>query len=198
MRKSGSQIDPDESSTIAEAKNTVTEEEMRKNNEWVMKTLDESKRLRITAIVIDKLRYRLYLIDKGVVGIELPIELGFNPVEDKRIEGDGCTPEGFYKITEKRDIGKTKFYRGFMLNYPNELDKREFADLIASRDVPQEALIGGLIMIHGRGSGLDPSNGGANWTLGCVALSNEDIDRIFGLVGVGTPVTIVKTCSVFQ
>jgi murein L,D-transpeptidase YafK len=147
-------------------------------------------------LVIDKLRYKLYLVNKGNTEISLPIELGFNPIDDKRKEGDGCTPEGIYKITEKRDVGKTKFYRGFMLNYPNELDKKEFALMRTSGDIPQDASIGGQIMIHGHGSGNDPNNGGSNWTLGCVALSNEDVDEIFEYIGVGTSVVIVKTCSV--
>ncbi|MCD6119678.1 L,D-transpeptidase family protein [bacterium] len=173
-------------------------EEISMYDEWVKKTLDNSKENNSYAIIVDKFAYRLYLAKTGKIIESYPIELGFNPTDDKQMEGDGTTPEGFYKVVEKRGIGQTRFYKGFLLNYPNELDKEEFKDLKASGQIPADASIGGMILIHGCGSGKPGNDGGMNWTLGCVSLSDEDVDSIFSHVNLGTPVTIVKFCSLKQ
>lgn len=169
-----------------------------KYDAWVAQTLDDSRKGKNTAIVVDKTAYRLFLVKSGDVTANYPVELGFNPVDDKRMEGDGSTPEGYYKVVEKRDVGKTRFYRGFLLNYPNNLDKKEFAEEKKKGLIPSDAAIGGMILIHGHGSGMPGNAGGANWTLGCVALSNSDIDKLFPHVSVGMRVTIVKACSVLD
>lgn len=175
-----------------------TPEQRKMWDSWVKETVDKTVGGDTRAIIVDKSAYTLYLVDKGHVSLSFPVELGWSPVDDKLMEGDGATPEGFYKVTEKRDIGHTRFHRGFLINFPNKLDRDEFRDNVKLGVVPKDAGIGGLILIHGSGTGARPGEGGRNWTLGCVALSNEDIDKIFALVSVGTPVTIVRKTGFFE
>jgi murein L,D-transpeptidase YafK len=144
------------------------------------------------AIIIDKAEYKLFLIKNGVVLSSYPIELGHNPFENKRMEGDACTPEGFYRVTWKRDIGNTVFYRALFLDYPNQENRERFMQRVESGEVPSSAGIGGSIEIHGCGSGKPGNAGGWNWTLGCIALSNYDMDELFESVPLLCPVTIVR------
>ena len=72
-----------------------------------------------------------------------------------------------------------------MINYPNEADKARFAEGVRKGLISKRANIGGLIEIHGGGGK------GLNWTDGCVALTNEDMDKIFEMAEIGTPVTII-------
>ncbi len=81
--------------------------------------------------------------------------------------------------------GQSKYYRALLLDYPNDADRERFAAAQRRGEIPRDARIGGLIEIHGEGGR------GQNWTEGCVALSNRDIDDLFPRVSVGTPVTIV-------
>jgi len=80
-------------------------EEIGMYDEWVKITLGNSKENKSYAIIVDKFAYRLYLAKTGKIIESYPIELGFNPTDDKQMEGDGTTPEGFYKVVEKRGIG---------------------------------------------------------------------------------------------
>jgi murein L,D-transpeptidase YafK len=147
-------------------------------------------------VIIDKAAYRLYLVQAGAITHSYPVELGFDPVNDKRMEGDGTTPEGPYRVTEKRDIGQTSYYRGWMLSYPEERDQQEFVAAQADGSIPADATVGSAIMIHGSGSGLAGNGAGRNWTLGCIALSNEQVDSLFPHISVGDPVVIVRYTSV--
>jgi murein L,D-transpeptidase YafK len=152
---------------------------LEKYNQWIDSTLAESAQTNKNSIIVDKSAYTLYLIKQGNVDSQYNIELGFNPVDDKKVEGDKCTPEGMYFVSWKADKGQTAFHRGFLINYPNEEDRKN-------------SKTGGEIMIHGSGSGEKGDGKGYNWTLGCVALSNKDIDKIFPYINTGDRVTIVK------
>ena len=77
------------------------------------------------------------------------------------------------------------FYKALLLDYPNAEDRAEFNRARRSGDLPPSAGIGGLIEIHGEGGR------GRDWTRGCAAVTNRDMDELFARVGVGTPVTIV-------
>ena len=157
-------------------------EDLKKFDEHVNWTIKDSKENNKNSIIIDKSEYTLYLIKAGEVDSKFPIELGSNPFEDKFLRGDGCTPEGIYNISWKRDIGQTIFYRAFLLNYPNEEDKTKNKT-------------GSHVEIHGNGSGKSGNKDGSNWTLGCIALSNEDIDLIFPYINDRDKVTIVRYTS---
>ena len=144
-------------------------------------------------MVIDKAAYSLSLYQSGRLIETFNIELGFNPIDDKFLEGDGCTPEGIYRVTKVRDIGDTHYYRAFMIDYPTSTDKKELLDIKADKKVPYIESAGGLIEIHGNGSGKKGKSDGSNWTLGCIALSNSSMDKLFDYkISAGTPITIVR------
>ena len=152
---------------------------------WVNMTLNDSKKNHDYSIIIDKFSRKFYLYHNGAQKYVFEAELGKNWVGDKRVRGDNATPEGMYKITKKFDGGKTKYYKALLLDYPNDEDKQRFKAEIAKGSLPASARIGGLIEIHGNGGK------GIDWTEGCVALTDSEMDIIFKTVKVGTPVTIV-------
>jgi murein L,D-transpeptidase YafK len=137
------------------------------------------------AVIVVKQSRRAYLVRGARAVAAYPAELGRAGLADKVHAGDAATPEGRYRVTEKRDRGATRFYRALMLDYPNPEDHRRFAEDRRRGRIPPGRGIGGLIEIHGEGGR------GINWTDGCVALANPDMDRLFAAVRVGTPVTNV-------
>jgi murein L,D-transpeptidase YafK len=156
---------------------------------WVRETLKASRDAGTHAIIVDKLNRTLHLYKSGRRVQSWPVELGPEWVGDKQMEGDNATPEGRYRVIRKRGRGETRYYRALEIDYPNSDDQRAFA--IAKREgrVPSNARIGGLIEIHGEGGK------GADWTNGCVAMTNETMIELFRQVSVGTPVTIVGTMN---
>jgi murein L,D-transpeptidase YafK len=84
-----------------------------------------------------------------------------------------------------RAPGQTHYYRALMLDYPNADDRARFQALQRTGQMPRNGRIGSNIEIHGEGGRSQ------DWTQGCVALSNDEMDELVSLVGVGTPVTIV-------
>jgi L,D-peptidoglycan transpeptidase YkuD (ErfK/YbiS/YcfS/YnhG family) len=136
-----------------------------------------------TAIVVLKENHRVDIYDGGRLVRSYPADMGYRSVNDKLRSGDAATPEGRYKITAKKP-GST-YYKALALNYPNDEDRAEFARLRRQGRIPRSASMGGLIEIHGDGGR------GKDWTKGCVALANNDMDDLFRRAGVGTPVTIV-------
>lgn len=109
-----------------------------------------------------------------------PIRLGFDPVGHKVQEGDGKTPEGRYKIDWRNS--KSAFYKSLHISYPNEIDQKNAKNLGVSA--------GGDIMIHGSAKTIQmkilPSLvkyfPKGDWTLGCIAVRNVDMDEIWELV----------------
>jgi hypothetical protein len=165
-------------------------EDLKKYQKWVFDTIESSRKNKNAAMIVDKSNYTLDLYKGGKLVRTFPVEFGFNPIDDKKMEGDGSTPEGKYFVTAKKDKGTSWFYRSFVINYPNEFNARKFRENKAKGIIPKDSTIGGDIAIHGCGSGKGMS--GFNWTLGCVALSNSDMDVLFPYGKEGTPVTIVK------
>jgi hypothetical protein len=152
---------------------------------WVDKTLKESRKSHDYSIIIDKFSRKCFVYLSGARKYEFEAELGRNWVGDKRVRGDFATPEGMYKITKKFDGGKTKYYKALLLDYPNDEDKERFKAEIEKGSLPASARIGGLIEIHGNGGK------GIDWTEGCIALTDGEMDMIFKVTKIGTPVTIV-------
>jgi hypothetical protein len=152
---------------------------------WVKKTITDSKNNRDYSIIIDKFSRKCYIYLNGVKKWEFDAELGKNWVGDKRVKGDNATPEGMYKITKKFDGRKTKYYKALLIDYPNDEDIQRFNSEIARGTLPANAKIGGLIEIHGNGGK------GIDWTEGCIALTDKEMDAVFKVTKVGTPVTIV-------
>ncbi len=152
---------------------------------WVRETLEWSAANDSKAIIVDKMRRTLSLVSDGRRVRSYRAELGVNGTMDKIVSGDRATPEGRYRVTEKRGLRQTRWYKALLLNYPNAEDMARFNQAKQRGQVSHRARIGGLIEIHGEGGR------GGDWTDGCVALLNRDMDDLFDRVGVGTPVTIV-------
>ena len=160
---------------------------LKKFNTWIDSTLTQSARKNKKAIIINKSEYTLYLIDSGKVHSKYFIELGGNPFDDKYYEGDGCTPEGLYRVQEKKDKKHTIFHKAYLINYPNKQDLKN-------------GKTGSLIEIHGGGSGKKGDDvteeGWGNWTFGCIALSDSDMDIIFPYINKGDRITIIRYTSI--
>jgi hypothetical protein len=152
---------------------------------WVDRTINESRKNRDYSIIIDKFSRKCFIYLNGVKKYEFEAELGKNWVGDKREKGDKATPEGMYKITKKLERNKTKYYKALLLDYPNDEDILRFKSEILQGTIPASARIGGLIEIHGNGGK------GIDWTEGCVALIDKEMDVVFKIARTGTPVTIV-------
>ncbi|HEU4403661.1 MAG TPA: L,D-transpeptidase family protein [Candidatus Polarisedimenticolia bacterium] len=154
---------------------------------WVLETLRDSARARTPVILVDKLRRQLLLMQGPEEITSYMVDLGTGGIDSKTRAGDEATPEGRYRVTQVRDVGQTRYYRALMLDYPNEEDRLRFRNLRRSGKVPRGQGIGGDIEIHGQGGR------GQDWTQGCVALDNDDMDDLVPRVAVGTQVTIVGT-----
>ena len=151
---------------------------------WVEETV-EATRSGGTAIVVDKLNRNCLVVRGRKVVARFHGELGRNGLSDKLYAGDGATPEGKYKVTHKNT--GSRYFLALLLDYPQSQDLARH-DLAAREGrIPAGAGPGGLIEIHGNGGR------GNDWTEGCVALKDEDMELLFNLVEVGTPVTIVGT-----
>ena len=136
-------------------------------------------------IIIDKIARELSIYKNGEIFKQFPVELGVNWIGDKQQQGDKTTPEGLYKIIAKKQNGQTMYYKAFLLDYPNEDDKKRFLLNKKNGIINQDAEIGNLIEIHGNGGK------GIDWTDGCIALNDTDMDEIFKFCTIGTKVTIV-------
>jgi murein L,D-transpeptidase YafK len=132
-------------------------------------------------IIIDKSDRTLWLLAAGkVVRTYTNIKLGDAPVGHKQFEGDEKTPEGSYTVSG-RNPG-SRYHLSLRISYPNAAD-RAFA--VRNRRSP-----GGDVFIHGQPNGYPLSRIPTDWTDGCVALSNAEIDEVWRLVKTGTKITI--------
>lgn len=148
-------------------------------------TIDWSRVHQSTAIVVSKADRELTLYKNGRKVLSYPVRLGFNGMLEKQFQGDGATPEGRYRVTDKRGQGQTQFYRALTLDYPNAEDRRRFELAKKSGRIGPTKGIGGQIEIHGAGNELLAQ------TLGCIMLDNPKMTVLYEGVSVGTPVTIV-------
>ncbi|MFV0378142.1 MAG: murein L,D-transpeptidase family protein [Mangrovibacterium sp.] len=136
-------------------------------------------------ILVDKLDHSCVVYQNGKIVRSFEAELGINWMGDKQRSGDKATPEGIYRVTQKKEGSRTKFYKALLINFPNQEDVSRVAKAKKQGLIPKKANIGGLIEIHGLGGK------GVDWTDGCVALRNSDMDALYRLASVGTPVIIV-------
>jgi murein L,D-transpeptidase YafK len=137
----------------------------------------------VDRILIEKGARRLMLISQGVVLKTYKIALGGNPIGPKERQGDNKTPEGTYVIDARnRD---SRFHLSLRISYPNEKDKNRAKELGVSP--------GGDIMIHGIKNGfswIGDAHAGVDWTKGCIAVTNEEIEEIAKVAPNGTIVEI--------
>jgi len=142
-------------------------------------------------LVVDKKKHCLMVYYRARMLRVYKATFGPNPLMDKLMEGDRCTPEGEFRITSINP--RSKFNKFMLINYPNEATWKKFNQLKESGIIPKTARIGGDIGIHGIWKGGDDMiDLGVGWTDGCVALKNKDIEELYSIVGVGTKVVIVK------
>ncbi len=156
---------------------------------WIADAVAGSRRTGGIALVVDKDEHRMTVYSAGRVIRRYDVELGWNNTAAKRQRGDGATPEGRYHIVELKGGARSRYHRAFLLDYPGPDDLRALRTLRASGGVAATARPGDLIEIHGAGGR------GRDWTDGCVALSDPDIDDLARRVGVGTPVVIVGSAT---
>jgi murein L,D-transpeptidase YafK len=133
--------------------------------------------------LIEKKARRLTLFSKGEAIKTYRIALGGNPVGPKERQGDNKTPEGTYTIESRNR--NSDYHLSLRLSYPDEKDKRHAKALGVSP--------GGDIMIHGIKNGLSWVGGfhtGIDWTQGCIAVTNKEMEEIARLTPNGTPVEI--------
>lgn len=132
----------------------------------------------VTRVVVVKERRKMYLLHNDQILKDYQIGLGFAPDGDKKVEGDGRTPEGRYVIDRRNP--NSNFYLSVGISYPNEDDIAEAKALGADP--------GGNIFIHGearknRGKGPD-------WTAGCIAVKDKEIEQVYAMVQDGTVIDI--------
>jgi murein L,D-transpeptidase YafK len=135
-------------------------------------------------VLVKKKQRRLYLLDGDEVVRSYRIGLGDNPSGHKLYEGDERTPEGEYTLDWRNP--HSDFYKSIHISYPNERD-RELASAWGLDP-------GGSIMIHGLPNDAEDMEFaylGLDWTDGCIAVSNDEMDEIWQLVSDGTPIRIL-------
>ena len=152
--------------------------------------VSENKQAMLNNIVIDKVfvdksARTLQLLNDNEIIKSYHIALGGNPVGHKQQQGDKRTPTGSYILDYKNE--KSKFYRSIHVSYPNAADKVR----AKSRGISP----GGDIMIHGQKNGfghLAAINQQRDWTDGCIAVTDNEMDEIMAAVEIGTPIEIVE------
>jgi murein L,D-transpeptidase YafK len=138
----------------------------------------------VERVLVEKGARRLSLWFAGSPVREYRIALGGDPIGHKQSAGDGRTPEGRYTIDGRN--GESEFHRSLHISYPSAWDVRNARE---AGSAP-----GGAITIHGLPEGAEwvgDAHSLYDWTDGCIAVTNEEIDEIWELVGDGTPIEIL-------
>ncbi|MDN5565998.1 MAG: L,D-transpeptidase family protein [Psychrobacter sp.] len=139
----------------------------------------------IDKVFVDKSERVLKLLSGDKVIKTYPIALGDSPAGHKRQEGDERTPTGTYKLDYTNE--NSKYYRSIHVSYPNASDKAQ----AKKRGVSP----GGDIMIHGQKNGLGhlaAITQQRDWTDGCIAVTDDEMDEIMSVYKAGMPIEIVE------
>jgi len=137
----------------------------------------------VDLVTVDKSERIMSLYDGSELIAQYAIALGANPKGHKAMEGDERTPEGRYILDYIKN--DSSFYRAMHINYPSSEDTRKASEAGVSA--------GGFIMVHGQKNflgWLSVFTQKFNWTNGCIALKNSEIDEFLELVPVGTQIII--------
>ena len=138
---------------------------------------------RADRIIVVKNARQMYLVRGGEVLQTYRVALGRVPRGTKLYQGDGRTPEGVYSLGDFN--ADSRFYRSIRVSYPNADDR------IRALALGQAA--GGDVMIHGLGAerkAYGAEHWRYDWTNGCIAVTNQEIDEIWRRVAIGTPIEI--------
>ena len=183
----------EENGTELEEAEAMSEEDLPANEAWIF---------------VDKSERRMVVQNGRGYHETFRVALGFEPVGDKELEGDGRTPEGEFYVCHR--IRHDRFHRFLGLSYPSPEDARrgETLGLLMPIEIrairrafrqrtmpPWRTALGGNVGIHGYGRRRDRERRhaeGEDWTDGCLAVTNEEIEAIYGRVRVGTRVVIVR------
>ncbi|MGM8872032.1 L,D-transpeptidase family protein [Psychrobacter sp. 2Y5] len=139
----------------------------------------------IDKVYVDKSERVLKLLSEDKVVKSYHIALGDSPAGHKRQEGDERTPTGNYKLDYKNE--NSSYYRSIHVSYPNSTDKAQ----AKKRGVSA----GGDIMIHGQKNGLGhlaTITQQRDWTDGCIAVTDDEMDEIMSIYKAGMPIEIVE------
>jgi murein L,D-transpeptidase YafK len=140
--------------------------------------------IKIDKIIVYKSDHKLIAYSKGAIVKTYTIALGKEPIGDKQYQGDNKTPEGIYIINDKNP--NSGYYKNLGVSYPNAADRREAAKLGKP--------VGGDIKIHGLPNKM-PFIGRwhrlMDWTAGCMAITNDEMEELYQAVPVGTPIEIL-------
>jgi L,D-peptidoglycan transpeptidase YkuD (ErfK/YbiS/YcfS/YnhG family) len=182
------QIETSRQAVEAKENAIIAQREKIETLEQKIKTLEQKIFLLRTEpadkVLIEKKARRLTLLSKGEVIKTYKIALGGNPVGPKVRQGDNKTPEGVYIIDSRNS--NSEYHLSLHISYPNEIDKKRAKELGVSP--------GGNIMIHGIKNGLGwvgASHAALDWTEGCIAVTDEEMEEIYRLVPNGTVVVIM-------
>jgi murein L,D-transpeptidase YafK len=135
-------------------------------------------------VLVVKSERMLFLLRDDHVIASYRVALGRSPVGHKVFQGDGRTPEGLYTL-DRRNAG-SRFYRSIRISYPSS---RDYAEARKYGEQP-----GGLVMIHGQAADSGSGYYGSrkwDWTEGCIAVSNAEMDQIWASTNEGTPIEIL-------
>jgi murein L,D-transpeptidase YafK len=137
----------------------------------------------VTSIVVNKGVRKMYLLNNEEVLRAYEVDLGFAPEGPKRIEGDGRTPEGTYLIDRRNP--NSSFHLSVGISYPNS------ADVALAQSMGKKP--GGEIFIHGEPNDFKDRKRAErvrDWTAGCIAVKNHEIEEIYAMVQTGTLITL--------
>ncbi len=154
-----------------------------KNTVLLALLLVSSAAFGVDLVKVDKSERKMYLLEGDEIVKEYNVALGANPKGHKQQEGDEKTPEGTYILDYKKE--DSSFYRAMHISYPNEQDIENAKELGVSP--------GGFIMVHGQRNWLGWFSAVTqifDWTNGCIALTNSDMDEFMQLVETGTEIQI--------
>ena len=132
----------------------------------------------VSSLVLLKARRQLLVMNDNDVLMTFEVELGSAPVGPKQAEGDGKTPEGTYRINRRNP--NSQFHLSLGISYPT-------TEQVASAATKGQSA-GGEIFFHGT---PNRNIGDDDWTAGCIAISNEEIELLYAMVRDGTPVFIL-------
>ncbi|MCG3129590.1 MAG: hypothetical protein FLDDKLPJ_00324 [Phycisphaerae bacterium] len=147
-------------------------------------------------LVVLKSRRIAHLFDGARLVRSFPVDLGINPLGQKTRDGDGRTPEGRFRIVTRHP---SSAYRGFLgINYPDPpaADAAAASGLLSAGEAEsirrawREGRCPSWVTALGGGIGLHGGGRGADWTAGCVALRDADIDALYRVLRIGDPVEI--------
>jgi murein L,D-transpeptidase YafK len=137
----------------------------------------------IDRIIVYKQQRKMVLLSNGQEIKQYRIALGEQPAGPKQRQGDHRTPEGSYILDSR--LEHSQFYKAFHISYPNR------KDMELARKLGVDP--GGAIMLHGTPKEFAPSREGdppGDWTDGCIAVTNQEMDELWKIVAVGTPIEI--------